>query len=159
VRTTNSGQRLTQRLRSYPCILEQPPGGGVLLFGECNKQVLSGDVGIVEFPGDLLGAIEDLVQRAVECRFGRGIPALLGKAGNLCFEPIRQVRHDDPDLGQDRLDNPLILAQQRREEMSIVDHRITAGDGNFECTAECLTSFYSQSFRSNHQFLLNTSVP
>src|ERR1700678_3513423 len=72
---------------------------------------------VAELPRLVVGAIEDAVQLPRERRLGI---TLLWIAGDLPLDPLPQLLDAHAELVEQRSHDPLILIQQRRQEMYVV---------------------------------------
>jgi hypothetical protein len=153
VRAPDVREGLPQRIDADPLRAQQCPGGGVLLVGEREQQMLGRDVLVAQGLGLLLRAIEDPVDLAAQGRL-RASALLGGKAADLALGGLRQGRHIQAGLLQQRLHHALGLAEQREQQMGVVDDGVAAASGVLARVAKRLLGLDGQSLWSNHRLLM-----
>ena len=149
MRTADFGERLAQLLGRQVLGFKEATGGRPLLLHQREQKMFGRDKLVAELLRDLLTALEHLLQGAIKGRGGHG-PFLPWKGSDLRLGPVGQPRNHHACLGQQRLDDAVILHQQCRQQVSVVDHRVAVVTGLLERRAQGVLRLEGQSFRAEH---------
>ena len=120
-----------------------------LLFNKPEQEMLGGDVRVAQPPGFLVGAIQDPGDFARQGRLG-GASRLLREPVELALRLRFQPRDVEPRLLEQGHHDPVVLRQQRVEEMGVVDHRVAALARQPARLLQRLSRLDGQSFGSDH---------
>ena len=115
--------------------------------GERNEQVLSRDVLVAKFLRFVLGLVEDLIQLTRE--IGLGV-ALLRVAVDLAPHLVAERGDADTELLQDGHDDALVLIEQRRKQMKVVDDRVPVATSEGYRVVEGFARLHGESFGVDH---------
>ncbi len=111
------------------------------------KEVLSRNKLVAQLLGVCFGFVENLVQFAR--KRGLGV-RLLGIPRHLATDGLAKLRDTDAKLLHDGNDDPLVLREERHEQMQIVDERIPRASGEVNRLVERFACLYRQTVRIDH---------
>jgi hypothetical protein len=136
---------------------ENRAGGSSLLFCHGQQQMFRADVGIVQLLGFGVRPVEHPLNFAAEAGLDPA-PSLRGKPRNLPLHLLPDRGHVEAGFLEQRLHDTLILGEQRRQQMGVVDNRVAPGTRQLPCIAQGFLGLYGQSFWSDHRFLKYTGT-
>ena len=155
VRAAHLLQRVGQRFAPGALGAQQVARGEALLR-QRQQQVLGRDVLVLEVVCLLLGAVQHLVKLARK----RGLRSRLpGEARRRRVVLAAQPRHVHPHLLEDGHDDPLLLVQQRGQQVRVFYLRIAGLPRGVGRRLDDLAGLYGKSIEVGHAILLLVRLP
>ena len=116
-------------------------------IGECEKEMLGGDVLVAQLLGLVLGAIEDLIELAREIGLRA---ALLRVPRDFPLHAFAKRGDAGAKLLENRDNDALLLVEQRGEKMDVVDCRITVSPRERHRLVQCFAGLHGEAFGIDH---------